>query len=109
MSELLKLPQLVEHFYDHKSENKSTNLASFLVMHYYQENGTDKDANEDSQLPFKSIGIASTVSFISVAPPQFTVTLIQPPVEGTATFGRYKALFLPSQYLAAIWQPPRNA
>jgi hypothetical protein len=107
IGELFKLPMLVEHYYDHRKENKNTSLVAFLTMHYQTEDGTDKDAKEDSQLPFKSIECAATVAFVSLTPPSFiniTAKLERPLLR---SFGFYKELFLPSQYLAAIWQPPR--
>jgi hypothetical protein len=106
--ELLRLPLLVEHYYDHKEENSSTSLVSFLAMHYCSEDGTDKDAREDRQLPFKSLDSVITVSFISLMPPALTSTIVQPEELVNTSFGVYKPLFLSSQYLAAIWQPPRQ-
>ncbi len=52
--ELAKLPRMVEHFYEHHSENEKFNFISFLELHY----GNSKEANEhqskhdDSNLPF---------------------------------------------------------
>lgn len=107
VGELLKLPLLVEHYYDHKEENTTTSLVSFLAMHYYSEDGSDKDAKEDNQLPFKSID-TTTVSFISLMPPALSGAVTKPEQLVNPSFGVYKELFLSSQYLAAIWQPPRH-
>lgn len=108
IAELLKLPLLVEHYYDHQQENSTTSLMAFLTLHYYSENGTDKDTKEDNQLPFKSLSSATTVSFISLMPPAVSVTILKPERAVNPSFSIYKELFLSSQYLAAIWQPPRN-
>jgi len=62
----------VEHYYDHIEEKNNTGLVSFLVMHYYIEDGTDTDAAEDNQLPFKSAEHAVSFSFTSITPPAIT-------------------------------------
>ncbi len=105
--ELLRIPLLAEHYYDHKQENNNTGLIAFLAMHYYSEDGTDKDAKEDNQLPFKSVEYAATFYFISLTPPSFTEHLAKPETETDIYFAILSDLFLPSQYLASIWQPPR--
>lgn len=61
--QLLKLPRLVEHYYDHMSRAKIS-FASFLKQHYLADHKDDGDKNEDSNLPFKSTevtGICSTL------------------------------------------------
>lgn len=104
--ELIKLPLLVEHFYDHRAENKYIGLITFFIMHYSSEDGTDKDAKEDNQLPFKSAELA-TVSVVSVTPPSF-IKLFTPEIEIKTSFNIGNDLLLPSQYLNKIWQPPRD-
>ncbi len=104
--ELLKLPLLAEHYADHRTEGKNTGFFKFLVLHYVVEDGTDSDADEDSRLPFKSAEHA-VASFVSVAPTAFVV-LNKPVTENSNEFADYHDLFLPSQYLASIWQPPRH-
>lgn len=106
--ELMKFPLLAQHFYDHVEENRNTGLVSFLLMHYYVEDGTDKDAAEDNQLPFKSAEYAAVASFTSLAPPAGAEISVNPFITDSHSFATYTDLFLPSQYLAAIWQPPRH-
>jgi hypothetical protein len=51
--ELLKLPAFIEHYKEHKAENKTT-LLGFITLHYL--NGSQKDADyaKDMKLPFKT-------------------------------------------------------
>jgi hypothetical protein len=107
-SELLKLPVLADHYYDHKDEQSGTNLLSFIIDHYSKEDGTDKDAAEDCKLPFKSP--ESFIGFTAVyMPPPFTFHQIEKPVAvNTTIFFIQDDAFISSQYLAAIWQPPRH-
>jgi hypothetical protein len=57
--QFLKLPRLIEHYYDHMSRGKIT-LAAFLQQHYLADHKDDGDKNEDRNLPFKSTEITST-------------------------------------------------
>lgn len=106
MAELMKIPVLVEHYYDHRQENKNIELIAFLAQHYYTEDGTDMDADEDSRLPFKSAAYPATV-FFSLTPPLFIEVETNPESNSTNPFGLHDEFFISSQYLAAIWQPPR--
>lgn len=108
VTELLKLPQLVEHYYDHKTEGNSSSFIAYLFQHYCKEDGTDKDAAEDSRLPFKNSEQVVSVMVVSVKPPD---TFCMLPVVLPLVKKVYKISnddFISSQYLNAIWQPPRN-
>ena len=56
-------------------KNDQHSFTGFLFQHYFIEDGTDKDATEDSRLPFKSGDQLLTSGFVSVDPPQ-PVTVI---------------------------------
>ena len=107
-SELLKLPVLADHYYDHKEEQSGTSLLSFIIDHYSKEDGTDKDAAEDSKLPFKSP--ESFIGFAAVyMPPPVIMQQVEKPVALSNTiFFIQNDAFISAQYLAAIWQPPRH-
>ncbi len=101
------MPILVDHYFDHNEENKNTTLISFLYAHYCIEDGTDIDAAEDKELPFKSTDQINNIHFSSLTPPfisyciQKTFRLkIENHIDRDETH-------LPNQYLDAIWQPPR--
>lgn len=78
------------------------------MQHYYYEDGTDKDAEEDNKLPFKSLENAASVSFISLAPPNLPECTTDTKEEVRNLSGIYTNRFRPIQYLNSIWQPPRN-
>ncbi len=52
--QLLKLPGLISHFREHREEDPSMNLISFLKLHYSGTHPQDRDEDKDSELPFKS-------------------------------------------------------
>lgn len=101
VNELLRLPILVEHFFEHRSQAPEMSFFQFLAMHY--ETDVAHDAT-DMKLPFKACDH-------SVASPIFTVAepfgLTHSLTSGTKqSLSRYIS-FIPSTGLDEIFQPPR--
>lgn len=109
VKELLKLPLLAEHYYDHQEENQKANLLSFLIQHYFIENGTDKDANEDNKLPFKSAESISTITLVYLLPAYQCNSFLNSIQSKDIRFFIRNDIFSHAQFLATIWQPPRIA
>ncbi|MEI8058991.1 MAG: hypothetical protein WCG67_02440 [Ferruginibacter sp.] len=107
-SELLKLPLLADHYYDHKEEKAGTSLISFIIEHYCQEDGTDKDAAEDSKLPFKGPENLNGLNTVYINPPIIFQSFEKPLLINNMSFFIRNDEFISVQFLAAIWQPPRN-
>lgn len=105
--EWFKFPVLVNHFSDHRKQDKSIDLAWFLAMHYGVENGTDRDADEDSQLPFHSSEYAMALTFISLTPPAGVSIVCMDAGIGEPSFGMHRDDHLPGRFPGKIWQPPR--
>lgn len=71
---MLKLPLLLEHYLQHKAENKLITLANFLEMHYATTTVYDDDYAQDMQLPFKAHTEDLCFSIVSVVPnPRYSV------------------------------------
>ena len=108
LHELFKLPNLVEHFFEHQSEDKSTTLVNFLVMHYSSADDGDGDKSKDMQLPFKSNhdgGNVSNTGFNSFNTIQLVIK--STPIE-SKNYNIYSSEFISSAYLSSIWQPPKS-
>lgn len=54
LHELFRLPLLLEHYLQHRSENGHLSLVDFLKIHYSENHPNDQDDDDDNQLPFKS-------------------------------------------------------
>lgn len=78
------------------------------MQHYYYEDGTDKDTEEDNKLPFKSLENAASVSYISLSPPNLPECITDTKEEARNLSGIYTNRFRSIQYLNSIWQPPWN-
>jgi hypothetical protein len=77
-------------------------------LHYEVEDGTDKDAEEDKKLPFKSIEYFGPASYASIISPFPVDNLLNPYLDSPHFYFTHDDAFFSSQFLAAIWQPPRN-
>lgn len=59
----MKLPEFIEHYKEHKAENKDINILTFITLHYL--NGSEKDADyeKDMKLPFKTHDFSQISSY----------------------------------------------
>lgn len=105
-SELLKLPQLVQHYKEHLSDEKLS-FSAFLHQHYTQGDVHDADRQKDLKLPYKSIDYSVAIPFL-VLP-----AIVSIEFEKITAFS---ALKLPinfytvpfsSNNFSSIWQPPK--
>ena len=106
--QLLKMPLLIEHFIQHREENKSITLFSFLQMHYFDGDKKDADYEQDMKLPFKTHCENAHHTYLALIPQKPTVADKKAHAE-PRTFLIHKEIFLTSSYLSGIWQPPKFA
>lgn len=104
--ELAKIPSLIAHFQEHKSEFKYLNFIEFLKMHYSDAKHSSLEHHEN--LPFKSdlnsIGIAL---FHFVSPIQILVLSLISLVLLPILIKRNNRL-IPQYKANLIWQPPKK-
>ncbi|WP_051190385.1 hypothetical protein [Kaistella palustris] len=106
VNQLTKLPNLIEHYVSHKSENPELSLADFLIIHYVDEQQLDADYRQDMKLPFKTHDFSS-VSVTPNVPPEKQLLKIERLifVEESTNFcysdHRYPSILIP------IWEPPK--
>lgn len=107
LSQLLKLPALIEHFAEHKKENSQITLWSFLNIHYAHGIVHDKDYDKDMKLPFKE-----QINTVAFAPVYFPSALSDLTVPLFTLFNKKqffpKDIQIISSYLDSIWQPPKS-
>ena len=51
ISQVFKIPNLVDHYFEHCRIDPRISFFEFLSMHYAGDDGTDADDDKDSQLP----------------------------------------------------------
>lgn len=105
-SELLKLPQLAQHFKEHQQE-KGISFSEFLHQHYTKGDVNDSDRDQDMKLPYKTIDFTHAVTF-TVIPTIISIEFIK-----TTDFEELKspisfyAVLFSSDNFSSIWQPPQ--
>jgi hypothetical protein len=106
LSQLMKLPVLVEHFIEHKEENNSLSFINFLAMHYSQDGSHDGD--QDKKLPFKSHDGCINTIVVAFVSSHFEYPSSKPVFTESKSYSTYTEQFLQSAYLSTIWQPPKS-
>ncbi|MBX2985416.1 MAG: hypothetical protein LC109_04555 [Bacteroidia bacterium] len=108
LGEMLKLPVLVHHYFEHLKTIGKIDFIDFMSEHYAAHiNHTDADDHDHEKLPFRSID-SSTSTLITTSPDDTSLMLDLP-----CAFEKSESLvFEQSQYsndfLTQIWQPPRT-
>lgn len=107
LSELAKVPQLMQHFHQHQRENNTIDFLSFLKMHYADPEHQRKDASRHGSLPLKTVtsAHAEIVVLSETTPSVFlaekAVIFENPILPATEN------LFFDSKIPFSIFQPPR--
>ena len=110
MGQLLKIPNLIEHFLEHRNhhnDNHSLTFFDFVKSHYNDSNkhsNTDKH-DEHKNLPFKTIN--SHVNTLIAFENQLTISFIKPVTVAINDSIPYYREFYTSNDLACIWLPPK--
>ena len=102
--EVLKFPNLIEHYISHKISNKNTSIFSFIKMHYLDDQVLDSDFNQDMKLPFKKVEVVHSVT-ISL-PVLFTYHFQIPDFFKEKTLIYSKSQHFKSSLLDSIFRPP---
>ena len=107
LRQLVKLPNLIEHYISHKIENRDISVFAFLKMHYLDEQKMDKDYDQDMKLPFKTHDLSSISIVLNIPPekPNFNIPHKTIYVDVSSNFS-YSEKFYPSVF-QKIWEPPK--
>jgi len=99
---------LIEHYNEHKQENKGLSFLGFLELHYAQNKLPDADYDKDMKLPFKSATNFNITSISFCAPvPQYKQNPIIYFNNDQQQFADFSFTYT-SAFLSSIWQPPKS-
>ncbi|EFK34100.1 Uncharacterised protein [Chryseobacterium gleum] len=103
--QLLKMPLLIEHYFQHKNLNSEMSFTAFLKMHY-DHPVKDNDYDQDQKLPFVSHASPLSVAFTvnPILDLHFTEKVYNS-IEIKKTF--YKSALYNKEILNSIWEPPK--
>lgn len=110
LSQLLKLPILIEHYFEHKEKSYDLSFSDFLVLHYNEDHfkghAHDEDYDQDKRLPFMLH--SSTLSFVFISLTSINLEVIDKAyIEKEKTFPFENEFLINHIYLSSIWQPPK--
>lgn len=105
IGQLFKVPNLIEHFNEHKNEvvTQSISFIQFLKQHYSKTSENNRQEHQD--LPFKTLD--NVVSVFTFCFSQFQFEFSKPIIENKKKFF-YKKSFK-SKLITSIWLPPKLA
>jgi hypothetical protein len=101
--QLLKLPTLFFHFFEHRAENNQISFLLFLNNHYAHAHN-DNDDNRDKQLPF--MDFESIYNDLIAIEPLFKQKHdIELPI--TDIYLIYRPAYNLTTFHTSVWQPPQ--
>ena len=103
IGQLLKVPNLIEHYKSHNSEGASTTFSfvDFIKLHYTKTAKNHSDKHED--LPFKTFEVASSVFLLFTSSMQ--LQLIKTLISVKQKFFYHNSF--KSHSITSIWLPPK--
>ncbi len=108
LHQLLKLPVVFEHYFEHKQLNKDISFLDFLDMHYMHGSPQSIDYDQDMKLPFKTLDKCVGTTIPVIVPQNINIPIHLPVQLKKAQRFIMKDEFIPSSYLSRIWQPPKS-
>ena len=103
IGQLLKVPNLIEHYNEHKNE-LTTDSISFIdyIVSHYSKNAENNHDHED--LPFKTLDNSSSTLFaFSII--TYQIQVVKPLISIQKKFFYNKSF--KSNLIASIWLPPK--
>ena len=107
--EIMKLPNLVSHYNEHKGENKNMTLWKFLCIHYAHGEVYDDDRDKDMKLPYKSIDCHASSLVITLPPTHHYDLQFNHSFDEEKKQTSYYHNTFCSDNFQPIWQPPKIA
>ncbi|MBP6431535.1 MAG: hypothetical protein KA319_07200 [Ferruginibacter sp.] len=100
---------LVQHYIEHKTENRDLSFIGFLEIHYTDGSPKDADYDKDMKLPFKSMDNSNMSSISSLCTPvhYFKHNPVIYFNNNKQQFSDYSFTYS-SAFLSSIWQPPKS-
>jgi hypothetical protein len=105
--EIMKLPNLVSHYNEHKEENKNLTLWKFLCIHYAHGDVFDDDRDKDMKLPYKSTDCHASSLVITLPPTHHYELPFNHSFEEEKKQNIYYHNTFCSDNFQSIWQPPK--
>ncbi|MNN61431.1 hypothetical protein D3C81_1766640 [compost metagenome] len=110
ISQLLRFPLLIEHYFEHKEKNPTMSVLDFLKVHYkgdhLQNHPNDDDYDKDQRLPFMMHTAWYSAVFVCPQIVNIEIDNRSLPENNDNTPVRNDQ-FVDDTFLNSIWQPPK--
>ncbi|RFS19667.1 hypothetical protein DVR12_21420 [Chitinophaga silvatica] len=110
LSQLLKFPVLVEHYFEHKEINPEMSITDFLALHYegnhLENHPHNYDYEQDKKLPFMTHNHVLACSFVVSQPVHFEMKTKFVAHQKEKIIAADDFL-LNNDFHSSIWQPPK--
>ncbi|WP_426092014.1 hypothetical protein [Flavobacterium sp. DSR3-2] len=108
MGQLLKLPNLLQHFSDHQKDYSSKNISllDFIAIHYNDtQHHSDQEEDNHQNLPFKTINqsVNNVLAFETIIEFSFR----KPNTISVNSTVPFRPEFYNSDVFLCIWLPPK--
>ncbi len=107
LGQLMHIPQLLTHFFQHHRINPDINFIDFITMHYAGDDGTTADDDIDNKLPFHNTN-NNTVTII-YSPMTCGAIINNIDIRKTKSYNSHLPTEITSAFISQILQPPRVA
>ncbi len=104
LGQIVRLPKLIMHYYQHKNANPDLSFSSFVTMHYGGDDGNYDDNADDDQLPFHQTQNAN-FHFTATLHPQVSFKSKIIPTSKDRHF-RYNEGNAKEAFLDGLFRPP---
>lgn len=103
-----KIANLIEHFQEHKMEDSSISIWSFIRLHYGSDFQKHQTAHDHSKLPLKNTypSVNALILLSDINQPTLNILLESAIPEKEQVTPSFNQHFI-SRNLTDIWQPPR--
>lgn len=107
IGQVFRLPNLIDHFFQHHRQNPNINFFQFIAMHYGGDDGTHADDDMDDQLPCHN----TNNNTLSVVYPDFPndIPSFAIDINVLPKYGSLLQLGNSSKHVVPVLQPPRTA
>ena len=106
LGQIFRLPQLVNHYFQHSRIDPDINFFEFLAMHYGGDDGTNADDTEDSKLPCHNpTTLSLSIAYTGCLEISFPAEDLN--IDEARTFGGRLLDDNSSKHVLRLLQPPR--
>ncbi len=106
LADLSDLPELVDHFNEHRKTSPQIGFAEFLTLHYCDSNHLASTPADHQKLPFSKRQFQR--AFLQIFQEPIVINPESDYAVVTNMEGVYRSAFRPRQISSQVWQPPRG-